>query len=355
MTQPPYVPPRDDDSTTTPVWPATTEPSYSETGSTYAEASYVEPVSSVAVGDSYADQGGTSTKDVARDQAANVKDTTVQQGQQVAGVAKEQAGAVKDTALEQGQHVAGVAKEQAGAVKDTALEQGQHVASVAKEQVSEVAAEASAHAKDLLSEGLTEIRGQLGSQQKRLAQGVHALADELGTMASKSDKSGPLTDYAKQLSHRGGELSHWLENAEPSEVLDTVRDFARRRPAAFLGAAALAGAVVGRLTRSLAANAKDEKQPAALNSSYTGTTGYTTGTGYATGTEYSAAPQQYGVETTTTSPYSQDVAGSGYTSGQTFTDDPTYTTDQTYTTNEDYAVGETARPYGTTGNDGVTR
>jgi len=275
--------------------------------------------------------------------------------------AKDEAAGLKDTAVDRGQHVAGVAKEQAGAVKDTALEQGQHVADVAKEQVTEVAAEASAHAKDLLSEGLTEIRGQLGSQQKRLAQGVHSLADELGTMASKSDKSGPLTDYAKQLSHRGGELSHWLENAEPSEVLDTVRDFARRRPAAFLGAAALAGVVVGRLTRSLAANAKDEKQPAALDSSYTGTTGYatgpayTTGTEYATGTEYSAAPQQYGVETTTTSPYSQDVAGSGYTSGQTFTDDPTYTTDQTYTTNEDYAVGETSRPYGTTGSDGVTR
>jgi hypothetical protein len=341
MTQPPYVPPRDDDSTT-PVWPATQEP-------TYSEASYVEPVSSVAVGGTYSDSDdqGQSTKDVAKDQAGNVKDTAVQQGQQVAGVAKEQAGAVKDTAVQQGQHVAGVAKEQAGAVKDTALEQGQHVAEVAKEQVSEVASEATAHVKDLLSEGLSEIRSQAGSQQKRAATAIHSLADELGTMASKSDKTGPLTDYAKELSRRGGEAAHWLENAEPSEVLDSLRSFARRRPGLFLASSALAGVVVGRLTRGFVANKQDEKQPQ-LDSSYSSTPGYATtdyGTtpGYATTdyttTGYSTTPQ-YTVESGTETPYSQDVpaTGAGYT-----TDAP------------EYGVGDPARPYGTTGNDGVTR
>jgi hypothetical protein len=341
MTQPPYVPPRDDDSTPAPVWPAPTE------AATYDEASYVEPVSSVAVTPTYTDGGyaggqDQSTKDVAKDQAGNVKDTAVEQGQQVAGVAKEQAGAVKDTAVEQGQHVAGVAKEQAGAVKDTAVEQGQHVAEVAKEQVSEVAGEASAHVRELLDEGLTELRSQAGSQQKRLATGIHSLAEELGSMASKSDKSGPLTDYAKQLSHRGGETAHWLENAEPAEVLESVRNFARRRPAVFLGLSALAGVVAGRLTRSFVANAKDDKEQAALQTSYS------TGTDYATtNTGYAAPPVQYGVETGTT-PYTQDVAGTGYSQDVT-------TSGYSYTTDQDYAAGQSNLPYGSTGNDGVAR
>jgi hypothetical protein len=351
MTQPPYVPPRDDDSTTTPVWPTPTQEA------TYDEAAYVEPVSSVAVGGTYTDetysndQGPQSTKDVAKDQAGNVKDTAVQQGQQVAGVAKEQAGAVKDTAVEQGQHVAGVAKEQAGAVKDTVLEEGQHVAGVAKEQVAQVASEAGAHVRDLLDEGLSEIRSQAGSQQKRLATGIHSLADELGTMASKSDKSGPLTDYAKQLSHRGGEAAHWLENAEPAEVLDSLRSFARRRPAVFLGLSALAGVVAGRLTRGLVSNAKDEKEQSALGSSYPSAQGTTAGypaTDYATTTaDYSTTPTQYGVEAGTT-PYTQDVAGTGYS-------EDVSTTGYSYTSDQDYAAGQSTPSYGSTGNDGVAR
>jgi gas vesicle protein len=297
-------------------------------------------VSSVAVGDTYSDDQGQSTKDVAKDQAGNVKDTAVQQGQQVAGVAKEQAGAVKDTAVQQGQHVAGVAKDQAGAVKDTALEQGQHVAEVAKEQVGEVASEATAHVKDLLSEGLSEIRSQAGSQQKRAATAIHSLADELGTMASKSDKTGPLTDYAKELSRRGGEAAHWLENAEPSEVLDSLRSFARRRPALFLASSALAGVVVGRLTRGFVANKQDEKQPQ-LDSSYSTTPGYAT-TDYTT-TGYSTTPQ-YTVDSGAETPYSQDVPATGTGYG--------YTTDAPA---PGYDAGDPVRPYGTTGNDGVTR
>jgi len=350
MTQPPYVPPRDDDSTNTPVWPSPQEPTYAEptyTESTYSEASYVEPVSSVAVGGTYTqDQGPSSTKDVAKDQAANVKDTAVGQGQQVAGVAKEQAGAVKDTAVQQGQHVAGVAKEQAGAVKDTAVQQGQHVAEVAKAQVSQVASEASFHVKDLLSEGVSELRGQAGSQQKRLATGIHSLAGELGSMAAKSDKSGPLTDYAQQLSRKGGEIAHYIENAEPSELLDVLRNFARRRPGVFLASSALAGAVVGRLTRGLASNAKDEKQ-AAVGSSYSsspqgqyGSDQYATGQ-YTT-SEYSSSPQ-YSVESGVDTPYSQDVTTSG--SGYGYNTAP----------GADYGVSEPTTPYGTTGNSGVTR
>ncbi|MET0694081.1 MAG: hypothetical protein ABWY56_09120, partial [Propionibacteriaceae bacterium] len=215
------------------------------------------------------------------------------------------------------QHVAGVAKEQAGAVKDTAVEQGQHVAEVAKEQVGQVASEASAHVKDLLAEGLTEIRSQAGSQQKRLATGIHSLAGELDSMASKSDKSGPLTDYAHQAAEKGAEVAEWLESAEPSDVLDTLRSFARRRPVVFLAASAAAGIVVGRLTRGLVANAKDDAQPAAL-----------------TATPVTTSSPQYAVEPARENISLQEVPTSGTGAG--------YTTDA-----PDYVADDATLPYGT--------
>ena len=167
-------------------------------------------------------------------------------------------GDVKDTAADQGRRVADTAKESAGQVKDTAVEQGQKVAAVAKDEAVQVKNEAASSLKDIVGQSRTELATQAGASQNRLAEYVHSLADELGTMASKSDGSGPLTDLAHRGARTGGELSHWLSEHEPADLLAEVTRFARRRPFAFLGASLLAGVVVGRVTRSLAAEAKDE-------------------------------------------------------------------------------------------------
>ena len=74
-------------------------------------------------------------------------------------------------------------------------------------------------------------------------------------MASGEPQSGPLTDLAQQAASKAEEIGRWLENREPSDVLEEVKRFARRRPVMFLGLSALAGIVVGRLARgAVAAN-----------------------------------------------------------------------------------------------------
>lgn len=152
------------------------------------------------------------------------------------------------------------AKEQAGQMKDSAAQSGQKVAGTAKEQAGEVASEAGTQAKQLIQTGLSEAGSQVSAQQQRLAGGVQSLADELDSIASKSEKSGPITDLAQQASSKGSELARKLENSDPSDLLEDVKAFARRRPVAFLGIAALAGLVVGRLTRGLAADAKSSSE-----------------------------------------------------------------------------------------------
>jgi hypothetical protein len=177
-----------------------------------------------------------------------------------------------------------VAKGQAAGVKDTAVDAGKNVASTAKDEASNVVAEAGSQARSLLGNVLGEVRGQVNTQQQRLAEGVHALAAELGSMASKSEQSGPITDLAHQASKKVGEVGHWLENREPADILDDLRSFARRRSGAFLGLSALAGVVVGRLTRGAVAANTSVDSPSSKSSSIGTASTYSTtpATGYDT-------------------------------------------------------------------------
>jgi hypothetical protein len=183
------------------------------------------------------------------------------------------------------------AKQEAAQVKDTATEAGRQVAGTAKEEAANVVAETKTQARSLLSQARDELSSQGSTQKDRLAGTLHGYAKELGAMASSSSESGPLTDLAHQASRKGGEIAHWLENSEPSDVLDEIKRFARRRPLAFLALCAAAGVLAGRLGRSaVAANTSldspdDDNQP---GRAYTGSEGMfgpdALSSGYATGT-----------------------------------------------------------------------
>ncbi|MFL6099768.1 MAG: hypothetical protein ACJ71T_07425 [Actinomycetales bacterium] len=136
-------------------------------------------------------------------------------------------------------------------VKDSTKEAGQHMAGVAKDQAGNVAAEARSQAEDLLGQGRDQLREQAAQQQDRLATGLQSLSRELSSMADSSMEQGLATDLARQASHRAHSLASWLESREPGQVIDEVRSFARERPGAFLGLAAAAGVLAGRLGRGL--------------------------------------------------------------------------------------------------------
>ena len=148
---------------------------------------------------------------------------------------------------------ADVAKDQASQVKDSATDAAQHVAEVAKEQAGNVADEARAQAKDLLDQTRRELRDQAATQQERIASGLRSLEHELHSMAAASTDHGIGADLAGQAADRAGTVAQWMEGRDPGELLEEVRSFARQRPATFLGIAAVAGLVAGRLGRGLQA------------------------------------------------------------------------------------------------------
>jgi hypothetical protein len=168
-----------------------------------------------------------------------------------AGVAYDQPGSFES---EEGS-TADVAKSEAANVKDAAAGAATGVKEVAKGETAYVAHEAKYQTRNLMDQTRSELRGQARNQQSNLALKLNGWASELGSMAAKSDESGPMTDLAGEASRRLGEFAHWLDSHEPADLLDEVRRFARRRPGTFLALAAAAGIVTGRLTRgAVAAN-----------------------------------------------------------------------------------------------------
>jgi len=143
------------------------------------------------------------------------------------------------------------AKEQAEKLKEKAADTGGHLLDEAKGEVAAVSGEARRQLSDLWSQARSEVAGQAGTQQSRLAGGLTSIAGQLNQMASSPTEQNLATDLVREVGDRADSLGRWLEDHGPDEVLEEVRRFARRRPGTFLLVAAGAGAVLGRLTRGL--------------------------------------------------------------------------------------------------------
>lgn len=150
------------------------------------------------------------------------------------------------------------AKQQAGQLADTAKTSANDVAQSAKAAATDVAGEAKRQAKDLFHESRAELVEQAGAQQQRVAAGLRSLGEELGGMARSSEQPGMAADLVSQAASRADSVASWLDARDPGSLLDEVKQFARRSPGTFIGLAAIAGVVAGRLTKNLAAEAKDD-------------------------------------------------------------------------------------------------
>jgi len=224
----------------------------------------------------------------------SMTDSPGSSGQGTTGVAKEQASQVGSTATQAAGQVAQTSKEQVSEVGSTATQAAGQVAQTSKEQAQQVASEASRQVRDLAGELRTQVTDQASSQQTRLAETVRSLADELQQIGSGTGgQSGIATDLASQVSSRVQDVAGMLENRQPGELVDELRQFARRRPGAFLIGAAVAGVVAGRMTRGVVASQSSDGGSSSQFSSsdaalpVPSTTVTATNTDYATTTTYS--------------------------------------------------------------------
>ena len=132
-----------------------------------------------------------------------------------------------------------------------------------------------------------DVTDQARTQQQRAAGGLHGLAGELNQMADGTPQAGMAAGLAQQAAERVDGVAAWLENREPSDVLDDVRRYARRNPGTFLAVCAAVGFLGGRLTRGLRDDA--QSQPSGAAGGYPSTPTYATPPVYDT-TTYDTMP-----------------------------------------------------------------
>lgn len=161
------------------------------------------------------------------------------EGKQVASDARDRAKTVGSHAAGQGQEFASTAADRAG-----------DVAGTAKSEVIDLKEEAAVHARALVDQTTTQLSEQAESQTQRARQALGDLADQAAALAEgRTDEAGDLPYYAQQLSGQLRQASQRLDERGFQGLLGDTQRFARRRPGAFLLAAAGLGVLAGRLGR----------------------------------------------------------------------------------------------------------
>ena len=136
-------------------------------------------------------------------------------------------------------------------VKGAVAEESGQVAQTAKDSAQQVASEAKNQARNLTGELRTQVNEQAGTQRDRLVGLLREISDELREMAEGGNRDGVASELARQAGDRVRGLGDYLDGRQAGDLLDEVRDFARRRPGTFLLGAAAAGVLTGRLTRGV--------------------------------------------------------------------------------------------------------
>ena len=126
-------------------------------------------------------------------------------------------------------------------------DQAKHAASVASDEAKQVATDVRDQARGLLDETKNQVQDQSRTQRDRLVDTLRTFGDDLDGMAQ--DRDGLASGAAREVAQRVRTISERLDGREPSELLDDLRSFARRRPGMFLAGALVSGVVVGRLLR----------------------------------------------------------------------------------------------------------
>lgn len=121
----------------------------------------------------------------------------------------------------------------------------------AKQSASELGDEAKRLARDAAADVKEEARNFAEEQKDDVSHHVGGVADALRSAAGSLDDEQPsMANYARQAASGLEQVSDAISSRSLDDIVETVEDFARRQPVAFLGGAVLAGFVLSRFAKS---------------------------------------------------------------------------------------------------------
>jgi hypothetical protein len=150
------------------------------------------------------------------------------------------------------------AKDKAAQSAQAGTQAAGDIAQTAVNTAHDVVGEGKAQARNLVGEARDQLRGQAADQHHRAVTSLRSLADQLHSMAESGQRGETATELVGQAADRAHDAASWLDRREPGDLIEELRRFARRRPAAFLAGALVAGVVAGRLTRGVVAAHSDD-------------------------------------------------------------------------------------------------
>jgi hypothetical protein len=129
---------------------------------------------------------------------------------------------------------------------------GTQVTEQAKQQSQQLAQQARQQASDLANRGTEQAKGQLANQKHEASQRMVPIQTALRETAQQLRKQGQgsVGQYSDRAADQVERLSTYLRETDVDEIMEEVRDFARRRPALFLGGAAAVGFFATRFLKS---------------------------------------------------------------------------------------------------------
>lgn len=143
------------------------------------------------------------------------------------------------------------ARQEGRAVAQTTAEEGKGVAREARAQGQAVVDQAKDEANRVMQDAKSQLRGQADEQTKKVTESLRRLGEHVDALAQgRPEEAGPLTDYVKQAADKLHEVVNRVESRGFDGIVQDTERFARRRPGAFLLAAAVAGFSASRLLRA---------------------------------------------------------------------------------------------------------
>jgi hypothetical protein len=131
--------------------------------------------------------------------------------------------------------------EQGSVPPPTLKEQAADLGRKATQGAKQVATQAQSHAQSKLERGKADAAITLSSVATSLLNSGIQLRDEQQAMAG---------EYVERAAKQIERAAHFVQTADLREVVDQVEDFARRRPAVFIGSAFAAGLLAARFLKS---------------------------------------------------------------------------------------------------------
>jgi hypothetical protein len=136
-----------------------------------------------------------------------------------------------------------------------------------------------------------QVTSQIGARASQAGQQVGAVSTALHTTTDQLRQQGQegTARIVEQAAAKGDELSSYLANSDPSQILSDVEDFCRQQPWVAVACGVALGLLGARFLKSSSSRRYESRYGARTSAGYSPRTGYSAATGYSSGTAYSAS------------------------------------------------------------------